>query len=292
MDEKDFEYLRELNETRNITKASERLFVTQAALSKRIKAIEAELGVQLFVRSHHGIHLTPEGERVMYHVGKAAGQLEQMKEELHSIGDEVQGTLKAGIPINYSFYSLPDVLDSYYRSYPKVRLQITTGQSRQLYQLMSDGKLDVAILRGDFSWEGAQYLLYQEHICVVRNRELMNRPLSECMYIDCNTDANQNILISRWFRENKISTLSSRIFLDNIPACMEIVKRGLGWSLVPEIALKDYQGSISPCYFENGEPLIRKTYLLCQPHSLKLPQVKAFCDLLCVDGCVDGDVSF
>lgn len=61
---------------------------------------------------------------------------------------------------------------------------------------------------------------------------------------------------------------------------MEIVKRGIGWSLVPEVALKDYEGSITPCFFDNGEPLIRKTWLLCQPHSSKLPQVEAFAGML------------
>ncbi len=179
MDEKDFEYLLVLNETGNITRASEKLFVTQAALSKRVKAIEEELGTALFIRSHHGVRLTPEGEHVMKHIEQSARQLEQMREELSAVGGEVGGTLKAGIPINYSFYSLPDVLDHYYRKYPKVKLQITTGQSRQLYRLMLQDQLDVAILRGDFSWDGIQYLLGQEHICIVRNKELLDRPLNE-----------------------------------------------------------------------------------------------------------------
>ena len=59
-----------------------------------------------------------------------------------------------------------------------------------------------------------------------------------------------------------------------------MVRRGLGWSIVPEIALKNFDGSISPCFFENGEPFVRKTYLLCQKESLVLPQVNAFAELL------------
>ena len=280
MNEKDYEYLTVLSETGNITRAAEQLYVTQAALSKRIKALEAELGRELFVRGHQGVHLTPAGEIVLKHVSEASASIENMKYRLESMEHEVCGTLRAGIPINYSFYCLPDLLDAYYKKYPRVRLQITTGQSRRLYNMMLEGQLDAAILRGDFTWDGLQYLISQERICIVRNQELADIPLEKLMYIDCNTDANQNLLLSRWMRENNISSSSSSIFMDNIPACMEIVKRGLGWSLVPEIALKDYDGCVTPCYLSNGEPLIRRSYLLCQPYAGELSQIRAFADLL------------
>lgn len=55
MDEKDFELLNVLNETRNITKAAEQLFMTQSALSKRIKSIEKDLEIEMLLRSRQGI---------------------------------------------------------------------------------------------------------------------------------------------------------------------------------------------------------------------------------------------
>ena len=59
-DEKDFELLQALADSRNITKAADKLYITQSALSKRIRAIERELGVEL-LRSHQGIRFTPPG---------------------------------------------------------------------------------------------------------------------------------------------------------------------------------------------------------------------------------------
>lgn len=61
MDEKDFALLMVLGESRNMTKAADKLFITQSALSKRIKNIERELGVELLLRSHQGIRFTPLG---------------------------------------------------------------------------------------------------------------------------------------------------------------------------------------------------------------------------------------
>ena len=60
MDEKDYELLHALDETRNITHAADKLYMTQSALSKRIKALEQELGVEIVLRSRQGIRFTAE----------------------------------------------------------------------------------------------------------------------------------------------------------------------------------------------------------------------------------------
>ena len=64
MDEKDYELLHALDETRNITHAADKLYMTQSALSKRIKALEQELGVEIVLRSRQGIRFTPAGSMI------------------------------------------------------------------------------------------------------------------------------------------------------------------------------------------------------------------------------------
>ena len=59
MEEKDFELLQTLADSRNITKAADKLYITQSTLSKRIRSIERELGIELRLRSHQGIRFTP-----------------------------------------------------------------------------------------------------------------------------------------------------------------------------------------------------------------------------------------
>lgn len=63
MDEKDFELLEVLDETRNITHAADKLYMTQSALSKRIKSMEQELGVEILLRSRQGIRFTRQEKR-------------------------------------------------------------------------------------------------------------------------------------------------------------------------------------------------------------------------------------
>ena len=109
MDEKDYELLHALDETRNITHAADKLYMTQSALSKRIKALEQELGVEIVLRSRQGIRFTPAGEQVLLHSAAAAREMEKMRRQLASIQGEACGTLRAGISVNFSYYRLPEM---------------------------------------------------------------------------------------------------------------------------------------------------------------------------------------
>lgn len=280
MDEKDFELLSVLKETRNISKAADQLFITQSALSKRIKAIEKEAGKELFIRSHQGVRFTPAGEKVLEHTAKVAAELAAMRQNLEAMKGGVCGTLNAGISINFSQYRLPDILASYHKHYPDVRLQITTGQSRHLYRQMVEGTLDVAVLRGEYPWDGFQFLFSQENICLVCNEEYASRPLSSYAYIGRQTDTTHAADLNRWMRENHVEPQNTGFCMDSVTSCLEIVKRGLGWALLPEIALEHFHGIKKPCIFANGEPFIRRTYIICQQDARKLPQVSAFIDEL------------
>ena len=207
-------------------------------------------------------------------------QMEQLRRGLDAMQGEVCGTLKAGVSVNFSYYRLPEVLTEYHKKYPRVRLDIATGHSRHLYQQMLDGTLDIAVLRGEYPWDGTQFLLSQEDICLIYAREYEGKPLSDYLYIDHQTDASLGAQMARWRYENGVTGDTGSFVVDNITACLEMVKRGLGWALMPEIALDNFDGCVRPCMFENGEPFLRRTYIFCQRDAAALPQVQLFMDML------------
>ncbi len=280
MNEKDYKLLRVLEESRNITHAAEQLYMTQSALSKRIKALEEELGTELLLRSRQGIRFTPAGEQVLRYSKAAEAEIEKLHRNLEAMEGEICGTLRGGFSMNFAQYRLPDVLASYHKNYPRVRLDISTGHSRHLYQQLLTGNLDLAVLRGDYPWDGTRYLLSQENICLIYHPDYEGVPLSNYLYIDHRSDASISSLMARWRLENNVSGDIGSFITDNITACLEMVRRGLGWALMPEIALGNFDGCIHPCRFENGESFVRRTYLLCQKDSLQLPQVQAFMEAL------------
>lgn len=203
-----------------------------------------------------------------------------MRRNLDALQGVICGTLNAGISIHHALYRLPDAMADYHRTYPNGKLQITTDQSRHLYRQMLEGSLDVAVIRGEYPWDGMQFLLSQENICVICAREFEKKPLNEYLYISRKTGPTLEAMTLRWMNENGLGGQNAGFCVDSITACMEMVKRGLGWGIVPEIGLKGFDGCVRPCIFENGEPFVRKTYLMCQKEALALPQVNAFVELL------------
>lgn len=280
MDEKDFALLRALKECGNITHAADRLYLTQSALSKRIKGIERELDCELIIRTRKGVRLTPAGELALERTSRASEELDALRHDLASLQGEVRGTLRAGFSVNYAFIHLPDLIAEYRRRYPLVQLNIVTARSRELFADMQNGKLDLIVLRGEYPWDGMRYLLAQEYICSCRSRELQDVPLSDLTYINHLTDITHTALMTRWLRENDLANNSNRIDVSDLMTCLELVRRGIGWALLPEIVLDSFDGIKEPCTFANGEPFTRRMYVDCQKESANLPQVQALLDLI------------
>lgn len=280
MDERDYALLDILGQTGNITRAADRLFITQSALSKRIQGIERELDVQLLLRSRQGVRFTPEGEIVLNACHDEVNSLRQMRQALGGTKGKVFGTLNAGISLNYALYCLPDFLVKFRDSYPDVELNITTGQSRRLIAMLQSGSIDLAILRGEHIWEGERTLLRRENICLIAPREVSDEELVRMPYISRRTDADFERTLTSWMHEKGIRPQSGGVHVDNIRTCVEMVTRELGWSIVPEICLGGFTGYIRPIRFADGTSFIRSTYLMYNDSLLALPQARAFVDLL------------
>jgi len=276
MDERDFELLAVLSETRNITKAAELLYVTQSSLSKRISAINEELDTTIILRSRNGIVFTPDGEIVLERVLKAAAELKTMRETINASKGYICGSLNAGISVNYALYLFPDILIAYRNMYPHVNTHITTEHSRKLYTQLIEGKIEVAILRGEYPWNGNKILIERENVCAIYHEQYKDQPLKSIPYLGRKTDIAFEREIVQWLRENDLAPESRGIHVDSITTCVEMVNRKIGWAIVPDICLNGFKGIIKPLVFGNGEPFVRSTYIMYSDAVAKLPQVKAF----------------
>lgn len=280
MDERDFELLYALSQQSNITKTAASLFMTQSSLSKRLSALEAELGVQLFVRSRHGVRLTPEGEEVLASTRQAAQCLAKMREKLAQRQGGISGTVNMAVSINIALYYLPDLLVKCRTRYPNIKTHVRSGQSMTLYDQFAAGKFDLAIFRGEWPFEGEQVLLARERLCVVTSAEDAHKPLTQLPYLARKSDSALDRSIMRWMREQNLHPNQDDIVTDNILTVLNMASRGLGWGIVPEICLQGFEGHVRPMTFKNGEPFTRSTYLLYQPWAYELPQVRALIDLI------------
>lgn len=144
----DFELYRVFNEvanTGNITAASERLHISQPAVSKSIKSLEQQLGGSLFVRTKRGVILTEEGKELHNYIKTA---IEYIRNAEHKFSDMVNldvGTVKIGISRTLvKFYLLP-YLEVFHKKYPNIKIEILTNMASELVPKLRDGLIDMII---------------------------------------------------------------------------------------------------------------------------------------------------
>lgn len=280
MDEKDLLIFLTLAETGNLTRTAEKLYLAQPTLSKRLQNMEAELGATLFLRSKHGVTLTPAGEAARESIQRTVNEFDKLRDLLQKSQGYVGGTLRISVSLDYSAYRLPQVLAKYTSQYPNVRLQVNGEHSRECMRQLVDGHPHLAVVRGEYDWDEGKILLEREAVCLIRSRETADVPLADLRYIGRDANPEHQSMKARWLMENHLEPAST-LNVDGLSTCVAMVKAGLGWSIVPEICLAYFDGLAEPLFFADGTPLTRSTYLLYRKREYELPQVRAFIRTAC-----------
>lgn len=144
MNLKSIEYFLTTVEEMNVTRAAERLFISQQALSSHIKRLEDEYNVQLFERKP-ALHLTPEGEQMVFY-GKQFLEAEaNMRAAFSDINKNCRGSLHVGISRLRGNTFFPPIWKYYHDSHPNISIELINGNSDSLGELLQTGKLDLYI---------------------------------------------------------------------------------------------------------------------------------------------------
>lgn len=139
-------YVVEVAEMSSFTRAAERCFVTQSALSHQIAALERELGQRLFARTSRSVRLTEAGEAFVPHAKTALAAAARAGEEAAAAAGTVRGTLRLGVIPTVTAVDLPALLARFRSAHPQVRVELRVGNSGVLAPAVRRGDLDIALL--------------------------------------------------------------------------------------------------------------------------------------------------
>jgi len=128
----------------NITKAAERLFISQQSLSKQIIRLEDDLGVKLFYRTPT-FTLTFAGKRCLHTTRKILDAKRQLQREMNDINNRQIGELRLGISHTRGRVLLPKVLPEFTRRNPQIDVTVKEGNSKELEQWLLHGHIDLLI---------------------------------------------------------------------------------------------------------------------------------------------------
>jgi LysR family cys regulon transcriptional activator len=130
----------------NVSATAQSLFTSQPGISKQIRLLEDELGVEIFARSgKHLTRVTPAGEAIVELAGKVLRTVEDIKHVAQEHSDERRGNLAIATTHTQARYVLPGVISEFRQKYPDVALHMQQGTPKQIAQMVSEGSADFAI---------------------------------------------------------------------------------------------------------------------------------------------------
>jgi LysR family cys regulon transcriptional activator len=166
--------LRYLNEISrrglNITDAAEALYTSQPGISKQIKLLEEELGIEIFIRNGKRITAITEPGKIILEIAQRmlhdAGSLKQVAQEYRS---QDSGALTIATTHTQARYALPPIVKQFIKRYPQVKLNLHQGSPTQIAQQVLSGEADIAIATESLTLYDELVTLpcYEWHHCII-----------------------------------------------------------------------------------------------------------------------------
>lgn len=140
-------YIREVaRHDLNVSATAQSLFTSQPGISKQIRLLEDELGVEVFARSgKHLTRITPAGEAILALADEILQKVESIRQVAQEFSDERKGSLAIATTHTQARYALPEVIHRFIKSYPDVSLHMHQGTPMQIAEMAADGSVDFAI---------------------------------------------------------------------------------------------------------------------------------------------------
>lgn len=130
----------------NVSATAQVLYTSQPGISKQIRLLEDELGIEIFARSgKHLTRITPAGEAVLKVAGEILGKVDSIKQIAQEYSNNKKGSLSIATTHTQARYALPDIVEDFIRQYPEVSLQLHQGTPNQIAEMAADGTVDMAI---------------------------------------------------------------------------------------------------------------------------------------------------
>ena len=279
MDTFDWRLLKVLYETHNITKASQLLYLSQPTLTKRLQQIESEFNAELFVRHSKGITFTPKGLLLVDKAKQLLNEYEEIKDRLESFSSaDVTGTLRIAANAPFARGELPVLLRRFHELYPHVKFDIQTDYSQRNYHKLSNGELPLGFIRENYSWPHPKILIKEEKIYIISRDPFRLEDLKNMNEIHSRFSLRLSAQLEHWWSNHFDVPLQSFITVEDSSIAVEYVKRGLGFTILPDIVIYNRKDEFYrlPLIDIHNRYLTRQTWLYYRDKSLQNPVVQLF----------------
>ncbi|MBI2864841.1 MAG: LysR family transcriptional regulator [Chloroflexi bacterium] len=228
----------------SVTRAAESLYLTQPTVTGRLRALEVDLGEQLFSRVKYGVALTDAGKTLLPYARRALRAVSEGKVALQNLREATAGNLIVGAGPLISTYLLPIMIERFGAEHPKVRVAVRTGHSEEVLAMVLNEEVQVGLVRRLVHPEIEAVRLYDDELVLVVHPD---HPFAALRDVTIRDVAREGVVLfdrttSYYEQVNDFFARAgvvprARLELDNVEAAKKMVERGLGISLLPHVAV-------------------------------------------------------
>ncbi len=251
----------------SVSRAAEALFVTQPALTARLKGLERELGTLLLVRTGRGVRLSEAGRAFLPYAQRALDELDEGRRLVTDIGRGGAGQLALGAAPAVSTYVLPAILERLQTAYPTLQLSVRTGHSEEVLDLVLREQVEVGLVRALRHPDIESIPLYEDELVLVTHPEhgfalagvISVEAIGGERFVLFDRTSSYHDVTASFLRENGVFPRGV-MELDNIDAAKKMVRQGLGVALLPYAAVAEELGTgqLGSATIVDAEPVRRQ----------------------------------
>jgi len=233
-------------ETGGITSGSERLHVSQPAVSKHIRDLEEDLNASLFDRHPRGVSLTAAGEVLLRHARRMEALQEDARDELDSLRGVRSGRLAIGASTTIGSYLLPTLLEQFHRFHPGIRISVVVANTRHIQQQLMDYALDIGLTEGFAEQEAFHAEVFaRDKLVPVASpafaRAYKLRDLASLDAVPCilrEEGSGTRAVVERAFARHQLNP-QPLMSLGSTEAIKRLAGSGLGYAVVTKLAVSE-----------------------------------------------------
>ncbi len=270
-----------------LTRAAERLHVSQPAVSGQIKALEQEFDVRLFERAASGMVLTVAGRELLAHARKLLAAADDMKRAAKRLSGEVAGTLRIGTVSNPQSIRLGDLLAAAVKRHPRLELELHHEVSGAALEGVREARLDASFYFGDAPSRDVSSLRLREFVYCVTAPAAWADAIKDADWDDVAAMpwiltpaiSTHNRLVTRLFEQQGVTPPQRRLEADQESVIENLVVSGVGVSLMREESARARAAAGEICIWDKAR--LRTTlWFVCAAGREEDPLLKALFGLL------------
>ncbi|MCR9287531.1 LysR family transcriptional regulator [Saprospiraceae bacterium] len=235
-------------ETKNLTKASRQLFLSQSALSHQLREIESTYKTQVFVRAKKQMLLTQAGTRLLETANIVLQELEKTENDITKLNGEEEGLLRLSTMCYTCYHWLSPTLKKYKQKYPNVQIEILPEATYSTLEYLLNGTLDIALSSEKIDDPNLSFSpLFEDELLVVvspnsplaQRRRFLPKDFEGHNFIKCDIPDVHSDILNNYFKPNQVKP-KKIIHLRLTEAIIEMVKAEMGISVLSKWSVQQY----------------------------------------------------